>query len=107
MKLYQRLRQKRQECGLTMRELGDEMDIASSYLSDIEMGKRYLSYSLVEKFSKALKLDEKFIEQAMHEVMLERGLLPPELVEILKDRELYDWLLNGGYKNWTRTKGSN
>lgn len=45
-----KLRELRKKCGITMKELGKEMDVAESTISQYETGKREPSYEMLLKF---------------------------------------------------------
>ena len=98
MKIYERLRQLRQEQGLSLRHLAQSVGVAPSYMSDLEKGNRQLNFALLDKICNGLNADSEFRDTVRHGLTIERGELPPELVEVLKDKELYDWLLRGGYQ---------
>ena len=50
--IYRALKITRQFHGLTQAELALKLDISKSYLSEIESGKKSISYDLLEKYSK-------------------------------------------------------
>ena len=57
MKIGELIRQKREEKGLTLKEVAEKCGMQRSNLSEIELGKRNVSETIFKKIFKVLGLD--------------------------------------------------
>jgi transcriptional regulator with XRE-family HTH domain len=63
MTLGQRIRARRLELGITLRELGRRVEVSAPYLTDLEAGRRHPSPEVLQRIAAALELPASELEK--------------------------------------------
>src|SRR4030088_2395703 len=63
MTLGQRIRTRRLELGITLRELGRRVEVSAPYLTDLEAGRRHPSPEVLQRIAAALELPAAELEK--------------------------------------------